>query len=184
MRRGATVKTRNEQTLVLDRDMVTHHNVLTWDLDRCVGCQLGPLACPKNSISHVQGQVENGRLATKLLVDVDPETCVFCGICVETCPVNAISLTLNGEPSNPAIELGAFPKLEESTVVNNDEFDWDLKDFVINNCPTNVISYDEVQNELKVDETLGRYRNAEKREMYRGLFCLRRCLPNTSVAHQ
>ena len=118
MRRGATSKTRDELTLVLDRDMVTHHNVLTWDLDRCVGCQLGPLACPKEAITHVQGEVENGRLATKLLVDVDPEKCVFCGMCVEMCPMNAISLTLNGETSNPVVELGNAPNSTTGLLVS------------------------------------------------------------------
>jgi ferredoxin len=153
MRRGATTKTRDEHSLVLDRDMVTHHNVLTWDLERCVGCQMGPLACPKEAISHVQGTVVNGRMATKLVVDVDPDKCVFCGMCVEMCPKNAISLTLNGEPSNPVVEMGAFPKLEESNIFTKEDFDWDLKDFVIDNCPTEVISYDEVQDTLVVDDT-------------------------------
>jgi formate hydrogenlyase subunit 6/NADH:ubiquinone oxidoreductase subunit I len=153
MKRGATSKTRDELTLVLDRDMVTHHNTLTWDLERCVGCQLGPLVCPKEAISHIQGEVKNGRLATKLLVDVDPDKCVFCGMCVVICPKNAISLTLNGESNNPVLEYGAFPELEESNVFHKDEFDWSLKDFVLNNCPTNVISYNEVQHDLEVDDT-------------------------------
>ncbi len=153
MRRGATSKNRDKQYLVLDRDMVTHHDTLTWDLDRCVGCQLGPLACPQDAISHVQGEVENGRLATKLLVDVDPEKCVFCGMCVVMCPLNAISQTLNGEPNNPAVEYGAFPELEESTVFDKEAFDWELKDFVMDNCPTNVINYNEEEHNLEVDDT-------------------------------
>ncbi|TFG72035.1 MAG: 4Fe-4S dicluster domain-containing protein, partial [Anaerolineales bacterium] len=153
MRRGATSKHRDENYLVLDRDMITHHDVLTWNLDRCVGCQLGPKVCPKDAISHVQGEVVNGRLATKLLVDVDTDKCIFCGMCVEMCPVSAISMTLNGEPHNPAVEFGAFPELEQSTVFDKEVFDWDRKDFVLNNCPTDVISYNDKQHDLEVDDT-------------------------------
>ncbi|MDF1514458.1 MAG: 4Fe-4S binding protein [Anaerolineae bacterium] len=153
MKRGATSKSRDQHKLVLECNMVTHHNTLTWDLDRCTGCQLGPLACPKEAISHVQGKVDDGRMVTKLLVDVDTEKCIFCGICVEMCPVNAIKLTLNGEVSNPAVEFGAFPELEESTIFTKDAFNWDLKDFVIDNCPTDVISHNEEENTLDVDDT-------------------------------
>lgn len=153
MRRGATTKTRDDQYLVLDRDMVTHHNTLTWDLDRCVGCQLGPLACPKEAISHVLGEVKDGRLATKLVVDVDTDKCVFCGMCVVMCPMNAISMTLNGETNVPVLEFEAFPVLEESNVFDKEAFDWELKDFVINNCPTDIISYNASEETLEVDDT-------------------------------
>ena len=57
--------------------MVTHHDVLIWDLDRCVGCQTGPRVCPKEAISHIEGAVENGHMVTKLLVDVDPDKCIL-----------------------------------------------------------------------------------------------------------
>ncbi len=152
MRRGTTLKHRTKQKLVLERRMVTRHDVLTWDLERCVGCQLGPKVCPKEAISHVEGEVENGRLKTKLLVDVDTEKCIFCGMCVVMCPKNAISLTLNGEPHNPVLVHEAFPKLIESNTFDKEAFDWSRKDFVIDNCPTEVISYDEENETLVVDD--------------------------------
>ncbi len=136
MKRGTTLKRRTEQTLTLERKMVTHHDVLQWDLDRCVGCQLGPKVCPKDALSHVGGAVVEGRLATKLLVDVDTEKCVFCGMCVAMCPVNAISMTLDGESHVPVQAYEAFPLLIESQTFDPDAFDWSLKDFVIDNCPT------------------------------------------------
>jgi len=40
MKRGTTLKRRTDTTLTLERKMVTHHDVLTWDLERCVGCQI------------------------------------------------------------------------------------------------------------------------------------------------
>lgn len=152
MRRGTTLKHRTEHELVIERKMVTHHDVLTWDLDRCVGCQLGPHVCPKDALQHTGGEVVDGRLASKLLVDVDTTKCVFCGMCVVMCPVNAISLTLNGQPSIPVHTYEAFPVLIESTEFDRDAFDWSLKDFVLDNCPTDVISYDEVADTLVVDD--------------------------------
>ncbi|MFN2286680.1 MAG: 4Fe-4S binding protein [Anaerolineae bacterium] len=152
MKRGTTLKQRTETSLTLERKMVTHHDVLTWDLDRCVGCQIGPKVCPKEAISHIDGVVENGHMVTKLLVDVDPDKCVFCGMCVEMCPMRAISLTLNDEPYNPVIEHESFPKLMKSTKFNKDAFDFSLKEFVIENCSADVISYDEERDTMKVDQ--------------------------------
>lgn len=152
MKRGTTLKQRTETSLTLERKMVTHHDILTWDLDRCVGCQIGPKVCPKEAISHIAGVVENGRMVTKLLVDVDPDKCIFCGMCVEMCPMRAITLTLNGEPYNPVIEHEAFPKLMKSTKFNKDAFDFGLKDFVIENCSADVISYDAEHDTMKVDQ--------------------------------
>jgi formate hydrogenlyase subunit 6/NADH:ubiquinone oxidoreductase subunit I len=151
MKRGTTLKRRTDQKLVLERKMVTHHDVLTWDLERCVGCQIGPKICPKDALSHTGGSVVDGHLASKLSVDVDPQTCVFCGMCVAMCPVNAISLTLNGETTVPVQAYEAFPTLVESNHFEPDGFDWNLKDFVIDNCPANVISYDESAETLVVD---------------------------------
>jgi formate hydrogenlyase subunit 6/NADH:ubiquinone oxidoreductase subunit I len=152
MKRGATEKYRDEQSLVLERRMVVHHDVLTWDLERCVGCQLGPVICPKEAITHTDVEVVDGRLAEKLTVDVDPELCVFCGMCEAICPVNAISMTLNGENHNPVLAFEAFPTFIESNDFDRDVFDWERKDFVIDNCPTEVISYDEEVETLVVDD--------------------------------
>lgn len=154
MKRGSTLKVRTDTTLILERKMVTHHDVLRWDLDRCVGCQLGPQVCPKEAIQHTGGAIVDGRMGSKLQVDVDAAACVFCGMCVVMCPVNAITLTLNGEPSIPVQAYEAFPYLDESNVFDRELFDWDKRDFVIDNCPTDAISYDEMADTLVVDDAL------------------------------
>ncbi|MBC7250536.1 MAG: 4Fe-4S binding protein, partial [Anaerolineae bacterium] len=151
-KRGMTQKRVNEHEIVLERAMVTRHYVMTWDLDRCVGCQIGPLVCPKEAVIHVEGVIENGRLVKKSSVDIDPEKCVLCGMCEVMCPKNAITLTINGQRENPVLVYGAFPDLIQSTVFDKEAFDWSRKDFVIDNCPTNVISYDEEQDTLVVDD--------------------------------
>ena len=150
--RGATQKRTTEREIVLERAMVTRHYVMTWDLERCVGCQIGPLCCPKDAVIHVPGEIENGRLARKPSVDIDAEKCVLCGICEIMCPKNAITLTINGKRENPMLTYGTFPELIQSTKFDKSRFDWSRKDFVIDNCPTNVISYDEERDTLVVDQ--------------------------------
>lgn len=138
--------------MVLERAMVTRHYIMRWDLELCVGCQIGPLTCPKDALTHVEAKLENGRMVTKQSVDVDAEKCIFCGECMEMCPVNAIEMIVNGKPENPVLTYEAFPKLGGSNVFNKKIFDWKRKEFVINNCPTGAISYDEQQKTMIVDD--------------------------------
>ena len=152
MSRGAMIKHETDERLTLERPMVTRHYIMAWDMDRCVGCQIGPLVCPKDALTHVEGEIVDGRLAKKPAVDVDPDKCVFCGMCEVMCPKNAITLTINGERENPVLIHGAFPDLIQSTMFDREAFDWSKKDFVIDNCPTDVISYDETQDTLLVDD--------------------------------
>ena len=152
-KRGMTQKRADEREIVLERAMVTRHYVFTWDLERCVGCQIGPLVCPKEAVIHVAGEIVDGRLAKKSSVDIDPEKCVLCGMCEIMCPKNAITTLINDKVENPVLDHGAFPELVQSTKFDGEKFDWERKDFVIENCPTNVISYDEERKTLVVDQT-------------------------------
>ncbi len=151
-KRGLTQKRATEKEIVLERAMVTRHYLMTWDLERCVGCQIGPEICPVDAITHVDAVLENGRMVQKQAVDIDADKCIFCGECMEMCPVSAITMTVNGEPENPVIKYDAFPELIESTTFNKDAFHFKRKDFVIDNCPTNVISYDKKDKTMLVED--------------------------------
>lgn len=151
-KRGLTQKHVSENQIILERAMVTRYYKMTWDLDKCIGCQIGPLCCPKDAIQHVEGNIKNGRLTQKPSVDINADKCVFCGICEVMCPKHAISIEVNGEWENPALKNEAWPVLLESTLFNKDAFNWERKDFVINNCPTNVISEDTKNHTLVVDD--------------------------------
>mgnify|MGYP001065930865 CR=1 FL=1 len=152
MKRGTTIKHKTDKEIILERRMVTRHYVMTWDLDRCVGCQIGPLVCPKDAVIYVEGEIVAGRLAKKPSVDIDPEKCIFCGMCELICPKKAITLTINGERENPVLVYEAFPDLVQSTTFDKERFDWSRKDFVIENCSTDVIRYNEAQDTLVVDD--------------------------------
>ncbi len=151
-KRGLTQKQTSPKEIILERPMITRHYKMVWDLDKCVGCQIGPLCCPKEAILHVQGTIENGRLTKKPSIDVDSQKCILCGICEVMCPKNAISLEINGKKENPVLVAEAWPVLIQSTLFDKSKFDWTRKSFVIDNCPTNVISEDVKEKTLVVDD--------------------------------
>jgi 4Fe-4S ferredoxin len=151
-KRGLTKKFMQSNSLVLERPMITRHYRMEWNLDFCVGCQIGPAVCPKDAVIHIEGKIENGRLVKKPSIDIDADKCVFCGMCTVMCPKNAISMTVNGKPEIPIVDFEAFPNLIQSTTFDRNTFDWSKKEFVINNCPTQVISYDDQQDTMLVDE--------------------------------
>jgi len=66
--------------------------------------------------------------------------------------VSAISLAVNGQPENPVIKYEAFPELIQSISFDKSQFDWKRKDFVMDNCPTDVISFDKKEKNLVVDD--------------------------------
>ena len=150
MSRGTPKKTRNEHEMTINRDMLTRNYWMIWDLDKCVGCQIGPTVCPKEALSHVPAVLEDGRILQRASVDVYESKCTNCGICVEACPTHAIELTVNRKAENPVIAYGAFPEFDAKTIFRKDKFDFTLKDFIIENCPTNVISYDEKRDTMRV----------------------------------
>ena len=149
--RGLPQKTRDEHTMTIHRGMVTRNYLMTWDLDKCVGCQICPIVCPKEALSHVPAVLENNRIAVRPSVDVDEQKCVNCGMCVVTCPMHAITLTVNGKPEIPVEVYGAFPEILAKTIFRRELFDFTLTDFVIENCSTNVISYDAERDTLRID---------------------------------
>jgi len=151
MSRGIPKKTKTEHEMTIARPMVTRNYLMRWDLDRCVGCQIGPIVCPKEALTHVEAELKDGRIVKRASVDVDETKCVNCGICVVSCPTHAISLTVNGKPEIPVIEYGAYPEFITKTIFRKEKFDFSLKEFLIDNCPTGVISYDEARDTMRVD---------------------------------
>ena len=149
--RGIAQKTKNEHSMILERAMVTRHYLMTWDLDKCVGCQMGPTVCPKSALTHIDSEIVDGHLVKRPSVDVDPIKCVNCGMCVVVCPTHAINMTVNGIDEIPVQKHEAFPELIAKTIFRKEDFDFGLKDFVIENCSADVISYDEKRETMRVD---------------------------------
>jgi len=150
--RGATRKIKTDREIRLERAMVIRYYIMLWDLERCVGCQIGPLVCPKDAITHVSGEIVNGKLSRRPSVDIDPAKCVLCGMCEIVCPKRAITMTINSKRENPVLRYEAFPLPIHSTTFHKERFDWSRKQFVMDNCPTKTISHDEAEDTLTVDD--------------------------------
>jgi 4Fe-4S ferredoxin len=73
--------------------------------------------CPKEAIEVSRFKNgSNSKLITS--ISIDPEKCVFCGICVCICPFSALKLLIDNKNTIPVVEKGSFP-----TLVKEIEFD-------------------------------------------------------------
>ena len=59
---------------------------------KCVACYLCPTVCPAKCITVEAGEDANhDKFAVRY--EIDMLRCIFCGYCVEACPVDAIRMT-------------------------------------------------------------------------------------------
>ena len=66
----------------------------------CIACDLCALACPENLI--IVGSQRNEKTRRKELTEFtyDLSRCMFCGLCEDACPVDALELTQDFEMAN------------------------------------------------------------------------------------
>jgi NADH-quinone oxidoreductase chain I len=77
-----------EQRLVTSRRI--RGNELIWDREKCTGCATCAKSCPQGTI-HIITSVSAGE--NKYVVErfwMDAGYCIFCGLCVEACPYEAL----------------------------------------------------------------------------------------------
>lgn len=66
---------------------------------KCVACYLCPTVCPAKCITVEAGEDANhNKYAAKY--EIDLLRCIFCGYCVEACPVDALGMTQTFELAN------------------------------------------------------------------------------------
>ena len=69
------------------------------DKAKCVACYLCPTVCPAKCITVEAGEDENhDKFAA--VYEIDMLRCIFCGYCVEACPVDAVRMTDTFELAN------------------------------------------------------------------------------------
>ncbi len=140
MKRGMTVKLTDDQSLRLDRKMITRSHLLTLIRQRCVGCELCAAVCPQEAITLTKGTVENGRLVQRSTIDIDPDKCNFCGMCVVVCPVNALEMLVDGKAHIPVWDYEAFPQLTKEIQWDGAKLPMTAVDKAVEVCPTDVIT--------------------------------------------
>jgi 4Fe-4S ferredoxin len=112
------LKKETADTLTLEWVLHVKNYKLTLDKQRCVGCQICSLACPKEAIKTKKQTKTEGEKAKKATVDVDLAKCNFCGICHATCPFGAIKVTSNGNHELSILQKESFPQLVKEIKVD------------------------------------------------------------------
>lgn len=69
---------------------------LVWYVDRCTGCATCAKSCPQGVIKIVTSVPEDNRFRVETF-EVDTGYCIFCGLCVESCPFDAIFMSMEYE---------------------------------------------------------------------------------------
>jgi len=111
LKRGAIIKQETEDSLILERKLITQHYLLSLIRKYCTGCGICADVCPKEAINLTKAVIKDGKLSQKPTVDLNTDKCNLCGICVVICPTNAFQMTINKEPKIPVVETQSFPTL-------------------------------------------------------------------------
>jgi formate hydrogenlyase subunit 6/NADH:ubiquinone oxidoreductase subunit I len=93
--RRPTVTQYPEQRLNVSRR--TRGQELVWDRQKCTGCCTCAKSCPQGVIEIVTSDnFENNKYEVEKY-QVDTGYCIQCGLCVESCPYEALFLSTNYE---------------------------------------------------------------------------------------
>jgi len=74
-----------------------YRGILTFDPDICTACTRCALTCPIDCISIERERVEGAKGFVLKKFDIDISKCMFCGLCVEACPVGGLRHTCEFE---------------------------------------------------------------------------------------
>lgn len=69
-----------------------HTLKVSHDKAKCVACYLCPTVCPAKCITVEAGEDSNHEKFAAVY-EIDMLRCIFCGYCVEACPVDALGMT-------------------------------------------------------------------------------------------
>jgi formate hydrogenlyase subunit 6/NADH:ubiquinone oxidoreductase subunit I len=93
--RRPTVTQYPEQKLNVSRR--TRGQEFVWDRQKCTGCCTCAKSCPQGVIEIVTStNLENNKYEVEKY-QVDTGYCIQCGLCVESCPYEALFLSMNYE---------------------------------------------------------------------------------------
>lgn len=83
-----------EERLITSRRI--RGNELVWDKEKCTGCATCAKSCLQGAIEIITSRAEDNRYVVDKF-EVDSGYCIFCGLCVESCPFDALFLSYDYE---------------------------------------------------------------------------------------
>jgi len=98
-KKAVTLQYPEEKPNVAPNFRGLHTLKVSHDKAKCVACYLCPTVCPAKCITVEAGEDANhDKFAS--VYEIDMLRCIFCGYCVEACPVDAIGMTQTFELAN------------------------------------------------------------------------------------
>ncbi len=108
-KKPVTLMYPEERPKVAERYRGLHALKVSHSKAKCVACYLCPTVCPAKCITVEAGEDANhDKFAAKY--EIDMLRCIFCGYCVEACPVDALKMTGEFELANYRREDFIFTK--------------------------------------------------------------------------
>ena len=159
-----TVKKDAADALTLEWILQVKNYKLTLDKNRCVGCQVCTLVCPKEAIKTQKQPRIQGEKARKAKVDVDLAKCNFCGICDVTCPYGAIKVTLNGAHDLSILAKDSYPQLVRDIAVDTRKCEKECVECE-SACPLSLIKISKVGFDGKPVQNLQAFSPNEKKRV-------------------
>jgi 4Fe-4S ferredoxin len=175
-----TVKIDAADSLTLEWVLQVKNYKLTLDKNRCVGCQVCSLACPKEAIKTQKQPKVQSEKAKKAKVDIDLAKCTFCGICDVTCPYGAIKVELNGEHDLSILAKDSFPQLVRGISVDTRKCEKECVECE-NACPLSLIKISKVGFDGKPIPDMAALSLNEKKRVQVNLDIKKDCCPTCKL---
>lgn len=134
-----TIKKDTSNSLSLEWILQIKNYKLNLDKNRCTGCQICSLACPKQAIKTEKLPKTLGEKTHKPKVDIELSKCNFCGICDVLCPYGAIKLAIDGQHMLSVVDKKSFPTLTRNIQANPQKFPQNRTE-VEEACPLKLIN--------------------------------------------
>lgn len=94
-----TLRYPDERPVIAANFRGLHALKVSHDRAKCVACYLCPTVCPAKCITVEAGEDQNhDKYAARY--EIELLRCIFCGFCVEACPVDALKMTEQFELAN------------------------------------------------------------------------------------
>jgi len=98
-KKAVTLQYPEERPNVAPNFRGLHTLKVSHDKAKCVACYLCPTVCPAKCITVEAGEDANHEKFAATY-EIDMLRCIFCGYCVEACPVDALGMTQTFELAN------------------------------------------------------------------------------------